>query len=295
MDRVRKAAWGSRRLAADVHRGSVGATNRRVAYLRRDGDPELPVLAAFHQTPLSSWTYRPLLEASNYAGAIYAFDTPGYGDSDPLCAATGPDRDPTDLRVYSRRLEDALCSLVPDKPLLLLGQHTGAHLALLMAVDDAVDVRGVVFQGLTLYTETERMERLRDYAPAIRPQADGGHLVAIWERIGRLYPSATVELRDRMVRDYLAADPDYGAAYRAVFAFDVEPAAAAFAGARIPSVVAIGTRDLVYERQQRVLDRFGSELIALEGRTDHAVSQDPVGFAAALDPWLARRAGGGPR
>ena len=253
------------------------------------------MLAAFHQTPLSSWTYRPLLEVSSYTGILLAFDTPGYGDSDPLDATGLAGQTPANLRSFSRRLEGALRELAPDRPLLLLGQHTGAHLALLLAVDGSVDVRGVVFQGLTLYTEEERIARLRDYAPAIRPRADGVHLAAVWERIGRLYPTADVKLRNRMVRDYLAADPDYAAAYRAVFAFDVEPAADAFAALGTPSAVAIGTEDLVYGRQQRVIDRFGSELIALEGRTDHAVSEDPLGFAAALDPWLECHAARGPQ
>jgi haloalkane dehalogenase len=269
-----------------IGRGWTGPAGRRVAHLRRDGDPTAATVLALHQTPLSSWTYRPLLEASTHPGPIVAFDTPGYGDSDPLHPGVGREAPPR-LEEFVERLAAAVAEVAPTGPLVLVGQHTGAHLALLLTPMLGARVRGVVFQGLTLYTDDERADRAANYAPWIEPAPDGTHLAAIWERIGRLYPRADLRLRDRMVRDYLIADPGYLYAYLAVFAFDVAPAVEAFRATGVPSAVIIGGDDLVAARQHRVVEALGSEHVVLDGLTDHAVSEDPQRVAAAMDGWIA--------
>lgn len=276
-----------------VERGWSGVEGRRVAHLRRGGDPAAATVLALHQTPLSSWTYRPLLEASAHAGPMFAFDTPGYGDSDPLRPGAGRDVPPR-LEEFASRLAEAIAEVAPTGPLVLVGQHTGAHLALMLTPMLGERVRGAVFQGLTLYTDDERADRAANYAPWIESAPDGSHLLAIWERIGRLYPRADLGLRDRMVRDYLAADPGYPYAYLGVFAFDVAPAVAAFRATGVPSAVIIGGDDLVAARQDRVIEALGSDHVVLEGLTDHAVSEHPHRVAAAVDAWIAGLDVGGP-
>ncbi len=270
-----------------LERGFVGVTGERLAYLRRPGDPSAPTLVTFHQTPLSSWTHRPLLEQSRHAGTIIAFDSPGYGDSDPITHGASRDDEPS-LNRFADRLEAAVEILAPDRRLVLLGQHTGAHLAVMIAIRLASRTDGVIFQGLTLYSDEERADRAANYAPWFESDLDGSHLTAIWNRIASLYPRADVQLRDRMVRDYLAASPGYPYAYLAVFAYDVRPIVEAFKATGIPSAVIIGADDLVAPRQDRVIDAFGSESIMLEGLTDHAVWEDPVRFAEAVDGWIKR-------
>lgn len=269
-----------------VERGYVGATGERLAFLRRPGDPQAPTLFTFHQTPLSSWTHRPILEHSRHRGDVIAFDSPGYGDSDPI-APTASRNDTPELEMFASRLGDAIGILAPDRRLVLLGQHTGAHLALMIGTRFADRTDGVIFQGLTLYSDDERSDRAANYAPWFEPDLDGSHLSAIWQRIGALYPRADVSLRDRMVRDYLAADPGYPYAYLAVFACDVRPIVEAFRATGIPSAVIIGADDLVASRQDRVVAALGSASIMLDGLTDHAVWEDPARFTGAVDDWIA--------
>lgn len=269
-----------------LERGWTGDHGRRVAFLRRPRHETGPTIVALHQTPLSSWTYRPFLEHSRHPGTVIALDTPGYGDSDRLSASDAGAHPPR-LEDFADRLHHAIELLVPKGPVALLGQHTGAHLALLIAPRLGPRAVGCAFQGLTLYTDEERADRAKNYAPWITPDLDGSHLRLVWERIGSLYPRADVALRNRMVRDYLAADPGYPYAYLAVFAFDVTPAVEAFRATGIPSTVLIGSEDLVAPRQGRVIDALGSDYVALEGLTDHAASEDPVRFAAAVDKWAA--------
>jgi pimeloyl-ACP methyl ester carboxylesterase len=268
-----------------LERGYVGEARERLAFLRRPGDPDAPVLFAFHQTPLSSWTYRPLLEHSRHPGDVIAFDSPGYGDSDPI--AQGADRnDSPSLELFADRLSDAVATLAKGRRLVLLGQHTGAHLALMIGTRFADRTDAVIFQGLTLYTDEERADRAANYAPWFDPQPDGSHLTSIWQRISALYPRSDVALRDRMVRDYLAADPGYPYAYLAVFACDIRPVVEAFRATGVPSAVIIGADDLVAPRQDRVVAALGSESIMLDGLTDHAAWEDPARFTAAVDDWI---------
>lgn len=268
-----------------LERGLVGPSGERLAYLRRPGNPSASTLVTFHQTPLSSWTHRPLLEHSRHPGTIIAFDTPGYGDSDPITPDAAR-HDSPNLDHFADRLGAAVETLAPDRRLILLGQHTGAHLAVMIATQLASRTEGVIFQGLTLYSDEERADRAQHYAPWFESDLDGSHLAAIWQRIASLYPRADAQLRDRMVRDYLAANPGYPYAYLAVFAYDVRPIVEAFRATGIPSAVIIGADDLVAPRQDRVIDAFGSESIMLEGLTDHAVWEDPVRFAEAVDGWI---------
>ena len=272
-------------MTARLDRGWVGDPSSTIAFIRRRGSDDFPTVVALHQTPLSSWTYRPFLERSRHPGTIIALDSPGYGDSDPLTTDANRSKPPA-LEDFATRVHSAIEALVPSGDLVLIGQHTGAHLAMMIAPALGGRVQGCIFQGLTLYTEEERADRAANYAPWITPSADGSHLSAIWERIGRLYPSADLRLRDRMVRDYLAADPGYPYAYLGVFAFDVAPAVARFKESGIRSTVIIGAQDLVAPRQHRVVEAFGSESILLDGLTDHAVSEDPDRFAATVDAWL---------
>lgn len=268
-----------------VERGYVGASGERLAFLRRPGEPGAPTLITFHQTPLSSWTYRPLLERSRHPGDIIAFDSPGYGDSDPI-APDASRSDSPELEMFAERLANGIRALVPEGRLVLLGQHTGAHLALIIGARLAARTDGVIFQGLTLYSDEERADRAANYAPWFESEADGSHLLAIWQRIDTLYPRADVALRNRMVRDYLAAVPGYPYAYLAVFAYDVRPAVEEFRAAGVPSAVIIGADDLVAARQDRVVAELGSEAFMLDGLTDHAIWEDPIRFTGTVDDWI---------
>lgn len=261
---------------AEGHRDQVLVSGVRVSFRRKSGAAEFPLLAVFHQTPLSGWTHLPLLHHSRYPGELLIFDTPGYGESSPPPDGAG-------LEEYVQLLWQALDSIRGGRQLLLLGQHTGAHLAMLIAATHPEVTVGVIFHGLSLYTSAERNQHRRDYAPTIESAPDGSHLAAIWARLAKLYPTVSLELRNRMVCDYLTAEPDYAHAYRAVFDFDVDDAVTDFGASAIPSTITIGTADLVYDRQDRVVRAFGSTVREMPGLTDFAPWEDPEAFAGAVD------------
>lgn len=278
---VAAVGWGLSTIPTP--RGRIGVRLRPA----RDGAGSAPLVAILHQSPLSGWTHEPVLDHLAHRGPVAVLDTPGYGLSDPPGPAGSV------LADYADRLWEAIEILREDRPVLVVGQHTGGHLAMLMGAAHPEQVVGVVFHGVSLYTDAERAERASSYAPDIETDADGAHLAAIWARLTHLYPDVDVALRNRAVCDYLVARPGYAGAYRAVFALPVAPMVEAFRAAGIPSAVLIGSEDLIAARQDRVERELGSRVVTLPGLTDFAPWEAPADFAAALDALIDELLAGG--
>ena len=262
-----------------IRAGRVAVQGGHVAYRMREGPTDQLALVVFHQSPLSGWTHTPLFDHLAHSGSVILFDTPGYGDSSHA-------RDLKTIDEYAFRLGEALEQLRGDRRVVVLGQHTGGHLAMLYAADNAETTAGVIFNGVALYTDAERGQRAARYAPRVAPGDDGEHVATFWKRIRELYPAVDLATCNRMLADYLLAEPDYAHAYRAVFACDVEPVAKAFAATGIPSRVIVGSEDVIHHMQQRVCERFGSDMVTLPGLTDFAALEAPALFAAAVDDFI---------
>lgn len=95
-----------------------------------------------HQTPNSSVEYGPLAPAMGADRPAYAFDTPGYGGSD------GPAAQPT-IEEYAVVMAEALRNLGfgPDKPVDIVGYHTGALIALELALLEPKMIRKLALVG----------------------------------------------------------------------------------------------------------------------------------------------------
>ncbi|MEZ5457818.1 MAG: alpha/beta hydrolase [Steroidobacteraceae bacterium] len=136
-------------------------------HLRHAGQSSAePPLWMMHAAPASSRSLEPLLAALAARRRVIAPDTPGYGDSAALSAS-----DPalTDYATAMLRMLDALGIDTVD----LYGFHTGAHIAVEMALAAPQRVRRVVLDGLLVLDDAEREEFLAHYAPPVQPDAAG--------------------------------------------------------------------------------------------------------------------------
>lgn len=240
-------------------------------HFRRAGDPTAPALVLVHQSPLSSATFEAVVEPLAASGLhVVAPDNPGFGMSDPT---------PTQWTIpeYASGLWQALDQLGLES-VVLLGQHTGAVVACEAARQRPSSVRGVILQGLPLYTDTEREEKLAGYAPGYEPKPDGSHLRDIWERVWRLYPEIGVDEADRQVLEYLATGPDYATAYRAVFRHQVDVDALR----EIPIALVHGERDLVHRFTDQVLAAMPWAELDLIPGTDFPMDEHPEEFVRAV-------------
>jgi pimeloyl-ACP methyl ester carboxylesterase len=200
-----------RRSYVDTRLGQVHV--RRIADARQG--TAAPILL-IHQTPWYALEYSrvtPLLAAAGHV--VLAPATPGVGFS------PAPSGQP-DLPAYADALAEVLGAL--DVPrAIIVGHHTGAALAALLAARHPERAQCVVLHGMPLYTDAERAEKLAALASQGDPvlSADGTHLsrhfVAIRERI--MGGKGSLEGVQASTVSWLIASDRSMRAYRALFEF----------------------------------------------------------------------------
>lgn len=203
-----------------VHLRSAGGANAAT----------LPLYMA-HGGPGSSAGLVPMIETLAASRHVFAPDMLGNGDSTPHAMAAPAIADYAD---DAAALLDALGIGCVD----FYGQHTGAQIGLELALRHPARVRRLVLDGLGLYGDAFRAELLARYAPAVEPDAHGGHLVWAWNFVRELSLHFPHYLQDPAHRlhhhtvpppallhaeavELLKALPNYHLAYRAAFSHAV--------------------------------------------------------------------------
>ncbi len=221
----------------DIRRGYVDLGVRwgqRQLHYRVAGARSAPPLILLHQTPSHSGMYTALMGELAVRFRVWALDTPGFGQSDPL-----PGR---------FTVADAAAALASAARLLgverapWFGHHTGAALALQVAHDYPQQVSQLLMSGPCLLDDALRA-RLPQVAATVPPGPDGAHLQSIWSRIQAKDPAAGVLIWQRDALAGIEAGPAYEAAYRAVVEVDT---AAQLRGVSMPTLVFAGTADPLY-------------------------------------------------
>jgi pimeloyl-ACP methyl ester carboxylesterase len=151
---------------AQINRGFARIAEGLIHYRHVAGGADQPPLWMMHAAPASSRSLEPLIASLAGGRRIYAPDTPGFGDSAPLAAANPEIADYAEAML---RTLDALGLETVD----VYGFHTGAHIAVEMALAAPQRVRRVVLDGLLVLDDAERGEFLAHYAPAMKPDAAG--------------------------------------------------------------------------------------------------------------------------
>ncbi len=199
---------------------------RRIGY-RRFG--EGPPVVLLHASPRSSLAMLPLGLRLAQHFTLYAFDSPGFGWSDPL-ALSRPD---------AADFGDALIAAFDAVGLAqapIYGSHTGAAIAVAACLRHPGRVPALALDGYAMFTPAEQAELLATYLAPIRPSWDGTHLAFLWSRMRdqfTVFPwhhngQATRLQRARpplgvqqaVIVDFLAAGDHYRAGYAAAFRFD---------------------------------------------------------------------------
>lgn len=193
-----------------IQRGYLGTPSRQL-HFRRAG-AEGPWLALLHETPVSSLQMEPLLASLAPWAQAVAWDTPGYGLSDPL-----PDS-PT-IDDYALALGRTMRQVTGGASFAVCGTHTGASIAIAMAAAFP-EVSALVLTGIPLYSRSEAAARLSSWAPPCRPEPTGTYLGWAWQRITNSWPDATAEEQHLRFVSFVSCLPRYHLAYEAVFADD---------------------------------------------------------------------------
>jgi len=115
-------------------------------------------LVLLHQTPFSSAAFLPLARKLVAERRVIAFDTPGFGQSDPPPA-------PLSMDAYAAAFADALDEM-GERQVDVLGYHTGAYLAAELAIARPDLVRRVSLSGIPFRPLAERQAKLAQTPPA---------------------------------------------------------------------------------------------------------------------------------
>jgi len=169
--------------APQICRRFVNLGSRAVHY-RRAGRG--PCVVLVHQSPQSSAALVPLIQLLARDLTVFAFDTPGCGESDPL-----PLKAPS-IRDYADSLARTF-EAVGLRKAGLLGSKTGACIALEFARRFPEKVAGVVLDSLPVFTPAQvrgmtSITRTSDgddayYLMPFQPKWDGSHLVSTWSHV----------------------------------------------------------------------------------------------------------------
>jgi len=205
--------------------GRHGQMHVRTAGLRVGSRPPL---LCIHMSPMTGRVFEPLLGAIGTDRLAVAFDTPGFGLSDPPPAPPGIDD-------YAADLLSGLAALDLTGPFDVMGYHTGAMTSVALALRAPDRVRRVIMISAPVFTADE-LARLNAYYAHREPQPDGSHLVKRWQ--GFLYhhlrPGCTIEDVADVFRDALLGGRNEWWGHRAAFAYDL---ASALAKVRQPVLI----------------------------------------------------------
>ncbi len=228
----------------------------REVYFRYAGSGPPAVL--LHESPRSSAALLPLMERLAGRFTVFGFDTPGFGGSDPLPMDRPSSAD------YADALSEAMTALGIERA-PVYGTHTGACIAMDMALGHPERVSVAVLDGYPVFTDAEKEELLREYLPPFRPSWDGAHVAWLWARVrdqftffpwyaagnlGRLpRDPPPLDFHQLVVNDFLRAGDEYRPAYASAFRFE---ALRPLAAAQTPVAIVAREDDLLFPHLDRL-------------------------------------------
>lgn len=241
-----------------VRRRFLKVGSRRVHYLRSgDGPPVVLV----HSSPANTQLLAKEITRLARDFTVFAFDSPGFGLSDPL---------PLDTMVVAD-LADALAETMvaaglPRCP--VFGTHTGASIALELGVRHPDRVTGLVLDGLAAFTPEECDAWFGDYFRTFPPSDLGGHFTDLWTRFRDqsiwfpwtardpaavneydLSPPHSTHLWLQM---YFDAAETYSPAYRAAIFHGETAIVAGLRALRLPALICATTTDMLFPHLDRL-------------------------------------------
>lgn len=275
-------------MTAEIKRQVVEAEGREI-YFRHAGKG--PPVVLLHESPRSSAALLPLMERLTDRFTVFGFDTPGFGGSDPLPMERPSSAD------YAGAIAAALDALGIER-CPVYGTHTGACIAMGLAIGYPERVSVLVVDGYPVFTTAEKEELLRGYLPPFRPSWDGAHVAWLWARVrdqftffpwyaagnlGRLpRDPPPLEFHQLVVEDFLRAGDEYRPAYAAAFRFDgIGP----LAEVQAPVAVVAREDDLLFPHLDRLPDSLPDHIAV------HRLGADRDAWGAAIGDIMAAHPG----
>ena len=231
-----------------------------------------PPAVFVHSSPANSSFVIPDMQPVADRLTCFAFDTPGFGLSDPL-----PNSELTVPQLANALAKTLTAIGMPPCP--VFGCHTGAAIALELAVRHPAQVTGLMLDSLSCFTAEEFAELDSGYFTKFPLDPLGGHFSAIWTRFrdqSTWFPwfardAAALNESDltspaatnRWVTMFFDAQESYTPAYRAALTYRGGPAAVR--RLTVPMVLTSVESDMLYPHLARVEPAHPEQEIVLVG------------------------------
>lgn len=259
-----------------------------------------PAVVLLHDSPRSSRLHAPLMKLLACRFQVFALDTPGYGNSDPL-----PFANPT-IPNFAEALGATLDAMgLTQAP--IYATHTSAKIALALAVRGG-KMPQLVLDGLSIPDQPADDAFIAAYMRPFAPEATGAWLAAEWSRTRdmlRWFPWFSVDAAHRIpmeppspewLEDYgidlFSAGPHYASAYTAAMRWTpLEDLLAV----QVPTLVGARSDDVLFPHLDKVpternpalsVQRLGTDRTAWEewiastlGDSAKACREEPGGGA----------------
>jgi len=259
----------------------------RTLHLRRSGSG--PAVVLLHESPRSSAVLVPLAARLARDFTVFALDSPGFGQSDPLPMARPNIQDFADAIVASLRALGVVRAPV-------YGTHTGAGIAISIAKRHPDFATSAVLDGYPTFTLEEADAYAYQYLKLFEPDWEGQHVARLWSRVRDQYtffpwyalgrgsrierdPPAP-DMQTAVVRDFLAAGSNYARGYEAAFRMD---GIRELQGVSVPVTLMCREDDLLFGHLDR-LPPLASNMEVMRLGPDRAVLADHVASLFARAP-----------
>lgn len=167
-----------------------------------------------HQTPRSWREYAAVLPLLSPHARAIAIDTPGYGQSDPPKEWS--------IAAFADGVLAALDAMQIESP-IIVGNHTGAVIALELASRPRANVESLVLCGMP-FVDGARQRRASKWPPIdhVISRSDGAHLLDLWSKRISFYRGGEEHLLNAFVGDALSVLDNLEDGHKAVNAFRME-------------------------------------------------------------------------
>ncbi len=233
----------------------VGARNVHLRILGA-GPPALFI----HSSPADSTFVIPEMQALADRYTCFAFDTPGFGLSDPLPG------DVLTIADLADATAEAMVAIgLPRCP--VYGTHTGAAIALELGARHPERVAGLMIDAVPIFTAEEGERLVGGGFPDFAPDPLGGHFARIWTRLRdqsiwfpwfarradqlNPYDLAKPEVTHRWMLMFFNAQRHYKAAYSAAMRYG-DDAITAIRALDVPAIFTAGETDMLHPHIARM-------------------------------------------
>ncbi len=169
-------------------------------------------LVLYHRTPATSVCFEPMMQMMAGERPLYAFDTPGFGES------FTPEGYPS-AADYGQMYLAGLDALELNK-VHIFAHHTGTHFASEMALAAPQRVASLTLNGIAYLTADERADFKTIVGHALPPAADMAYVQETWDIVCSLFPTFDPDLTHKEFVSAVRSGVGRNKAHDAIWAQD---------------------------------------------------------------------------